>query len=68
MTFKEHYQEELRKPKPSQVFISRIAEVTCKSVSTVQMWLCGRQVPDKLTVQVIARELGCSPDELFTNN
>ncbi|MCQ2299672.1 MAG: hypothetical protein MJZ81_06075 [Bacteroidales bacterium] len=67
MTFKEFYEVEKEKPTPAAAFISRIAKATCKEETTVRMWLMGRQVPDALTIKVIAEELGTTPETLFQN-
>ena len=47
-TFKELYDEELRKPTAAQKFVREVSELTHRSEVTVRMWLSGRQVPDEL--------------------
>ncbi|MBR4886804.1 MAG: hypothetical protein IKU16_05955 [Muribaculaceae bacterium] len=63
-TFKQIY-EELDPTPPKARWIKRIATVTMKSEMTVRMWLNGRQTPDLLTQNMIARELGVSVEGLF---
>lgn len=68
MTLKEMYQVEKNKPNPAQVFIEKIAEVTCREPSTVRQWLSGSQTPNQKAKERIARHFGKSVDELFDVN
>lgn len=63
-TFKQIY-DGLDPHPPKTMWVKRIAEVTKKSEITVRMWLCGRQTPDSLAQDVISKELGVPPEELF---
>lgn len=65
MTLEELYQEEKSKPTPAQVFITRIAEATCREESTVRQWLSGTQEPNQKAKEKIADLHGRSVDELF---
>ena len=65
MTFKELYKTAKKRPTAGQLFISDVARMTCRSETTVKMWLSGRQVPDALACKVIARNYGVGEDELF---
>lgn len=64
-TFKSVFDEQNKLQK--RALVTRIAKVTQKSEFTVKMWLTGRQKPDTLTRQAIAKELGISADELFND-
>lgn len=76
MTLKKVYEQEKRKDADmkrkycnnASGFIRMIAEKTCKSETTVRMWLSGRQTPDELTKQVIADTIGVKANELFPQN
>ena len=46
-TLKELYLEEKEKPTPAQLFVTRIAEITCREESTVRQWLSGIQTPNQ---------------------
>lgn len=65
MTLKEMYQVEKAKPNPAQVFIEKVAEVTCREPSTVRQWLSGTQTPNQKAKERIARYFGKSVHELF---
>lgn len=64
-TFRDFYEAELKKPTAASVFVKRIAEVTRRQENTVRMWLSGRQKPDDLTKETIARALGADASSLF---
>lgn len=68
MTLKEMYQVENAKPNPAQVFIERIAEVTCREPSTVRQWLSGTQTPNQKAKERIAKHFGKDVNELFTES
>ena len=65
MTLKDLYQIEKAKPNPAQVFIEKIAEVTCREPSTVRQWLSGTQTPNQKAKERIARHFGQHVSELF---
>lgn len=72
-TFRELYDEELRKPTAAQQFIRDVSELTHRSEVTVRFWLSGRQVPDELAQTIIAKkynvDVKCLPNvttALFT--
>ena len=63
-TFKDCY-EEVSTMSPKKMWIQRIAKVTHRSEATVRMWLSGRQVPEVLIQEIIAKELGVPVEGLF---
>ena len=63
-SFKECY-EEVSTMSPKKMWIQRIAQVTHRSEATVRMWLSGRQVPEELIQEIIAKELGVPVEGLF---
>lgn len=63
-TFKQIY-EELDPTPPKTDWIRRIAKATMRSEMTVRMWLNGRQVPEPLVQNIIAKELGVPLEGLF---
>lgn len=65
ITFLDLYLKEGKKPTPRQAFIADVAKVTKKSQITIKNWINGRQVPDALTVDVIAKHFNCDPSALF---
>ena len=64
-TFKELYDEELRKPTAAQKFVREVSELTHRSEVTVRMWLSGRQVPDELAQTLIAARYKVDVTSLF---
>lgn len=64
-TFKDCY-EEVSTMSPKKMWIQRIAKVTHRSEATVRMWLSGRQVPEVLIQEIIAKELGVPVEGLFS--
>ena len=71
MTLKERYEEAKNSkpsPTPAQVFIQRCMEATKKSENTVRGWLCGSRTPEALEREALAKEFGCTVDELFPTN
>lgn len=64
-TLKELYLEEKEKPTPAQLFVTRIAEITCREESTVRQWLSGIQTPNQRAKERIAAALGSDVDILF---
>jgi hypothetical protein len=70
MTFKKLYEMEREKDKQTTAakqFILRCMEATKKSENTVRGWLCGSRTPEKLEREALAREFGCTAEELFPN-
>lgn len=68
MTLKEMYEAEREKDKQTTAakqFILRCMEATKKSENTVRGWLCGSRTPEALEREALAREFGCTADELF---
>ena len=63
-TFKQIY-EELDPTPPKTRWIQRIAKATMRSELTVRMWLNGRQIPEPLVQNIIAKELGVPVEGLF---
>ncbi len=64
-TFKELYEDELRKPTAAQEFVNEVSEITHRSKVTVRMWLSGRQVPDELAQTIIADRYNVDVKSLF---
>lgn len=64
-TFRELYDEELRKPTAAQQFIRDVSELTHRSEATVRFWLSGRQVPDELAQTIIAKKYNVDVKHLF---
>lgn len=65
MTLIERYHLEKNKPTPAQVFITLIAEATCREVATVRQWLSGIQQPSQKAKERIAKTLRMPIEELF---
>lgn len=67
MTFKEHYIEAKKLPRPcapATTFIREVAEITKKNEATVYRWLNGTE-PDALTKEVLAKHFNSTPEKLF---
>ena len=64
-TFRELYDEELRKPTAAQQFIRDVSELTHRSEVTVRFWLSGQQVPDELAQTIIAKKYNVDVKHLF---
>lgn len=69
-TLKERYEEakaQDQKPKPTAAmrFIQRCMEAAKVSENTVRGWLCNSRKPDALAQEALAKEFGCTADELF---
>ena len=62
-SFRQIY-EELPKTPPKTAFLQHIAEVTCRNIFTVRMWVSGRQTPDELAQKTISTELGVPVSDL----
>ena len=55
-------EEEKQKPTKLEDLYARAARVTRKAVTTVKMWAIGRQMPDDLTIEILAKEFQCDFD------
>lgn len=67
-TFREIYESiDTSAVSPKTQFIMRIAKATMRSENAVRMWINGRQIPDMLVQNVIAKELGVPVEGLFPN-
>lgn len=64
-SLKELYLEEKEKPTPAQLFVARIAEITCREESTVRQWLSGVQTPNQRAKERIAAAFGVDVNILF---
>lgn len=49
----------------AKAFIERAARATMRSEVTVRMWLCGKQQPDALAKDALAKEFGVPAEDLF---
>lgn len=63
-TFREIY-DGLDPVPPKTKWVKRIAKATMRSENAVRMWLNGRQTPEPLVQNIIAKELGVPVDGLF---
>lgn len=63
-TFREIY-EALDPVPPKTKWVQRIAKATMRSENAVRMWLNGRQTPEPLVQNIIAKELGVPAEGLF---
>lgn len=66
-TFREIY-DALDPVPPKTKWVLRIAKATMRSENAVRMWLNGRQTPEPLVQNIIARELGVPVEGLFPTN
>lgn len=66
-TFREIY-DALDPVSPKTKWVQRIAKATMRSENAVRMWLNGRQTPEPLVQNIIARELGVPVEGLFPTN
>lgn len=63
-TFRAIY-EALDPVPPKTKWVKRIAKATMRSENAVRMWLNGRQTPEPLVQNIIAKELGVPVEGLF---
>lgn len=63
-TFREIY-DALDPVPPKTKWVQRIAKATMRSENAVRMWLNGRQTPEPLVQNIIARKLGVPVEGLF---
>lgn len=63
-TFREIY-DGLDPTPPKTKWVKRIAKATMRSENAVRMWLSGRQTPEPLVQNIIAKELGVPVRGLF---
>lgn len=66
-TFREIY-DGLDPIPPKTRWVKRIAKATMRSENAVRMWLNGRQTPEPLVQNIIAKELGVPVEGLFQTN
>ena len=64
-TFRELYDEELRKPTAAQQFIRDVSELTHRSEVTVRFWLSDRQIADELAQTIIRKKNNVDVKHLF---
>lgn len=64
MTFREIY-DSIDPVSPKTKWVKRIAKATMRSENAVRMWLNGRQTPDPLVQNIIAKELDVPVEGLF---
>jgi hypothetical protein len=62
----ELYANVKKMPTPTQMFITKISEVTHRSPTTVKMWLSGVQKPDVLAQMAIADAFKLDVETLFS--
>lgn len=71
-SFKELYDDvwgpKRKASEDAKAFIERAAKATKRSETTVRMWLCGKQSPDALAQDALAKEFGTTADALFPKN
>ena len=68
MTFQDLYAVEKEKDKQTTAakrFILRCMEACKVSENTVRGWLCNSRRPDALAQEALAKEFGCTAEELF---
>lgn len=68
MTLKERYEEAKASkpsPTPAKQFIERCMAAAKVTENTVRGWLCNSRRPDALAQEALAKEFGCSVEELF---
>lgn len=63
-TFKEIYEAQ-ESVSPKTKWVQRVAKATMRSENAVRMWLNGRQTPEPLVQNIIAKELGVPVEGLF---
>ncbi len=65
MTLKELYLRTKEMPTPSQEFIKKISDATCREETTVRQWLSGTQEPTERAKNRISEVLNIPVEELF---
>ena len=65
MTLSEMYDDLRKQPSPSQKLLRDLAELTCRSIQTVKLWITGQQTPPESVRRKIADYLEKDADELF---
>ena len=63
-TFREIY-DGIDPVSPKTKWVKRIAKATMRSENAVRMWINGRQTPEPLVQNIIAKELGVPVEGLF---
>lgn len=64
ISFETLCEEEKSKPTKLEDLLSRAATATRREVSTVKMWTIGRQMPDDLVIENLAKEFNLDFDTL----
>lgn len=59
------YREIKKKPTPCELFVKELAEVTHRSISTVQKWVTGAQTPDNAAKHAISEHFNIPISVLF---
>lgn len=67
-SFKRLYLDAKNTPTPAQLFISKVAEITCREESTVRQWLSGTQEPPKKAKEQLSKAFGVPLEYLFPEN
>lgn len=67
-SFKRLYLDAKNSPTPAQIFISTVAEITCREESTVRQWLSGTQEPPKKAKEQLSKAFGAPLEHLFPEN
>lgn len=67
-SFKRLYLDAKNTPTPAQLFISKVAEITCREESTVRQWLSGTQEPPKKAKEQLSKAFGVPLEHLFPEN
>lgn len=67
-SFKRLYLDAKNTPTPAQIFISKVAEITCREESTVRQWLSGTQEPPKKAKEQLSKAFGVPLEHLFPEN
>ena len=68
MTLKELYLQTKEMPTPSQEFVKKISDATCREETTVRQWLSGTQEPTERAKQRISEVLNRPIEELFPSD
>lgn len=66
--FRKHYDElpdERVLITPKREWIDKVADKCKVSPVTVKCWLYGEQRPDALRLSILAKMIGCKPEEVF---
>lgn len=64
-SFKRLYLDAKNTPTPAQIFISNVAEITCREESTIRQWLSGTQEPPKKAKEQLSKAFSVPLEHLF---